>query len=361
MIARPEESDRASEDALHRFVRWHSGAPSLADKRELSQWLAANPIQRADYEQFDRIWNDLDHLAKEPFPELDDARAWWSGGTFGSAMAFPSRRWRAIRLTLAGVFATLLVLVAGAYWCSMLRLEVADYRTGKGEQRTVVLADGSTVMLAADTALSEELSNRYRTVRLHRGEALFRVKHEIGRPFSVLAANGTVRDIGTVFAVHSFPDRVQVSVLEGLVEVRAHAAAQVERIEGMAGGERDMRSNERTVLTEGDRLWYGRDGRLSTVQKVDRDLITASFHGKLVFDALPLGQVIEEVSRYRDGEIRILDQSLSSLPVSGVFHQDHLDGLLRALELALPVKVTSVNPSLVILERRHDRRPSTGN
>ena len=95
MIVKAEEPDRANLDALHRFVRWHSGDPSLADKRELSQWLAANPIQRVDYEQFDRIWNDLDHLAKEPFPELDDARAWWSEGTFGLAKAFPARRWRA--------------------------------------------------------------------------------------------------------------------------------------------------------------------------------------------------------------------------------------------------------------------------
>jgi transmembrane sensor len=354
MVTKPEELGVGLE-ALQRFVRCRSGDPHQADIRELSEWLAADPTQRAEYEQFDRIWNGLDHLAKEPFPELDEARAWWREATSGAAMAFPARR-RAILPTLAGVFATLVVLVVVIYWWSMLRVEVADYRTGKGEQRTVVLTDGSTVMLGADTDLSVELSGRRRTVVLHRGEALFSVKHETGRPFSVLAANGTVHDIGTKFAVRSSSDRVEVSVLEGFVEVRARAAGQYEQIEDMAGGEWDVRSNEQTVLAEGDRLWYGRNGHLSAVQKVARDLMMAGFHGKLVFDAMPLGQVIEEISRYGDGEIRILDPSLSSLPVSGVFHQDHLDGLLKALELALPVTTTSVNPNLVILERTQNQQ-----
>lgn len=359
MIVRPEDSGRANLEALHRFVRGRSGDPSRADRGELSEWLAAEPANRVEYEELHRIWNDLDHLAKEPFPELDEARAWWRRESFGSAGDLPARRWRVIFPAFAGIVATLLVLVVGVYWWSMLRVEAVDYRTGKGEQRTVVLADGSTVMLGADTVVSAEVSGRRRTVVLHRGEALFSVKHEPGRPFSVLAANGTVRDIGTVFAVHSSSDRVQVSVLEGLVEVRAHAPGQLDLTQETGRGDGDLQSDERAILAEGDRLWYGRDGQLSAVHKVDRDLMAAGFHGKLVFDALPLGQVIEEVSRYRDGEIRILDPSLSSLPVSGVFHQDHLGGLFKALELALPVTVTAVNQRLMMVERRHDRRPLT--
>jgi transmembrane sensor len=350
MIVRPEESDRASAEALQRFVRSHSGDPLPTDAHRLGEWLTADPIRRAEYEQFDRIWNDIAHLAKEPFPELDEAQAWWREATTKPPIPTRAERGRAILPISVGAFAILVVLFVGIYWWSMLRVEVADYRTAKGEQRTVVLADESTVMLGADTALSVALSGRRRTVVLHRGEALFSVKHETGRPFSVLAANGTIHDIGTMFAVHGSSDRVQVSVLQGLVEVQT-GAGQFERIEDVAGGEWAARPNERAVLAKGDRLSYGRDGHLSAVHKIDRDLMTAGFHGKLVFDAQPLARVIEEVSRYRDGEIRILDPSLSSLPVSGVFHQDHLDGLLKALELALPVKVTVINPSLVILER----------
>jgi transmembrane sensor len=243
----------------------------------------------------------------------------------------------------------------------MVRVEVTDYRTDKGEQRTVNLGDGSTVMLSTDTALSVELSGRRRTVVLQRGEALFSVRHETDRPFAVLAANGTVRDIGTRFTVYRSSDRVRVAVVEGVVEVQTQSTEQsnqvAEQASRAARAESATQAGERTVLTEGDRVWYGSDGRLTAVQKVDRELITAAFHRKLVFDAVPLARVIEEVSRYRDGEIRILDPTLSSLQISGVFHQDNLDGLWKALEHALPVTVTSVHPNLVILERTQGRQP----
>lgn len=357
MIARPDESGGASPEALHRFVRYHSGDVRPADERELAEWLAADPAHRAEYEQLDRIWNDIDHLAKAPFLELEEARAWWKEVTSGSSTWFHARRWRAAMPVSAGAFAALALLIVGTAWWSMIRVEVTDYRTGKGEQRTVVLSDGSTVILGADTALSAELSGGRRAVILHHGEALFSVQHEADRPFDVVAANGTVRDVGTQFAVYASSDRVRVSVIEGLVEVRTHGADQskpaklAKLVKPAERGEAAVQADRRTVLTKGDRLWYGGDGRLSEVQKVDPEMMTAAFHGKLVFDAMPLAWVIEEVSRYHNGEIRLLDPSLASLRISGVFDEENLDGLLKALERALPVTVTSVNPDLMIVER----------
>ena len=49
----------------------------------------------------------------------------------------------------------------------------ADYHTGKGELRTVHLADGSTVELDASSAIGLDFTNSQRRVHLLAGSAVF--------------------------------------------------------------------------------------------------------------------------------------------------------------------------------------------
>ncbi|MGH8650771.1 MAG: FecR domain-containing protein [Gammaproteobacteria bacterium] len=60
-------------------------------------------------------------------------------------------------------------------------LWLSDHYTGTGEQREIVLADGSRAFLNTDSALSLEYTESLRQVRLHRGQVLFTVAPR-GRP-----------------------------------------------------------------------------------------------------------------------------------------------------------------------------------
>lgn len=97
--------------------------------------------------------------------------------------------------------------------------------------RTIQLPDGSRVVLGLRGQVRVAQAERARVrVRLDRGSALFSVVKNRQRAFLVEAAGWEVRVVGTVFEVRLSPKadddaatgtaRVEVSVLEGIVEVR---------------------------------------------------------------------------------------------------------------------------------------------
>ncbi|MBZ4074165.1 FecR domain-containing protein, partial [Escherichia fergusonii] len=61
------------------------------------------------------------------------------------------------------------------------------YRTEIGERRAISLADGSTVELNTNSQVRVRLSKAQRSLILDKGQAMFVVAHDAGRPFVVTA------------------------------------------------------------------------------------------------------------------------------------------------------------------------------
>ncbi len=87
-----------------------------------------------------------------------------------------------------------------------------------GEHKSVVLKDGSEVILNSKSAISYNQDNweNDRTLTLS-GEAYFKVAK--GKTFSVKTENGTVEVLGTQFNVNSTEDFFDVTCFEGKVRV----------------------------------------------------------------------------------------------------------------------------------------------
>ena len=117
------------------------------------------------------------------------------------------------------VAACVMLLAMGAGVLLYPRLTAPHYETRIGEQRDVLLSDGSRVTLNTNTALSVHYSKGRRFLVLERGEALFSVAHNTARPFDVAAAGTLTRAVGTEFNVDMRNTKVTVSVLEGVVQV----------------------------------------------------------------------------------------------------------------------------------------------
>jgi transmembrane sensor len=312
-----------------------SGNVTEREKLAFQRWLGENDAHRSAFDRIESLWTDLDQLRGKPFPPLEQALEYWQAKGPRPAQQSCSRR-PLFRLSMA-LAAMLAVVIVGTYWWTFLRTEVFDLHTATGEQRTVTLPDGSTITLNTNTSATVRVSGMERRVVLKEGEIWLAVAHETRRPFEVVAGNGTIRDIGTQFTIRKLSDRVTVTVMEGLVEVNAHAAHSGE------GGPH--------IVAKGHQLWYADDGQVSMVESVDAQAVAAWVQGKLVFGAMSLAEVLREVGRYRNDRIQIVDPSLADLKVSGVFHSRDLDGFLQALEHAVPVKATRVNQQLVILEQ----------
>jgi transmembrane sensor len=216
----------------------------------------------------------------------------------------------------------------------MFRVEIAAYRTGKGEQRTIALSDGSNIQLNTDTALVTHLSGRVREMVLEHGEAIFTVAHE-SRPFHVLVGTGRIRDLGTQFSVLQQSDQVVITVLDGSIEVSPDRKA-------LHGGR---------MLHSGDRVSYTRAAFLSSTQSVDLRTAIAWREGNSCLRRRRCPKPSKKSRGIFRPRSSSLIQALASLKISGVFQYTDLNGFFFALEHILPVKVIRLNDHQILVTK----------
>ncbi|MCW0233546.1 MAG: FecR domain-containing protein [Ferrovibrio sp.] len=281
--------DPLSETALEWLVRLHDGTAGEADWAAYDSWQAAGPEHRSAALRAERLWEGL-----------------------GAALHRPRRRTRPLL--------ALLLVGLGLLGLGAALLPDGDISTATGERRQMTLADGSALLLDAETSLDIEITPEHRRLHLHRGALHVTVAPDPARPFEVIAAGTTTRALGTAFEVRRRDDSVQVTVTEHAVRVSAPD-----------GSSRAVQS--------GQSLRYGPATGLQTAQPANLASLTAWQRGRLVFDGQPLGDVVADMQRYRRGLILISDARLRALPVTGVFATGDSDGLVEAIAASLPVRV----------------------
>ncbi|MEO5955210.1 MAG: FecR domain-containing protein [Nitrospiraceae bacterium] len=320
--------------AMQWFVLLQSGHATPADRLGFQQWIGADASHRREFEECSSLWGELASARPLLQQELDRVALDWERAAAHPLSYRGAVTWGLTRVSVNLVVLVVMVLVAG--WWVTTGSETTEYRTAKGEWRTVILSDGSMITMNTETIVTVALSFAERTVVLQEGEALFAVSHANKRPFEVIAGNRVVRDVGTQFVVRCQAQNVMVTVVEGAIEVQ--------QFEDTAS------TQSWQLLREGEQVSYGRLGILSPVKTVSLAAAKAWVEGKVMFEDRPLSEVIQEVGRYQAGEILILDPGIGALNVSGVFNVNDRKGFLKALEHAIPVTVSHVNGNLAVLE-----------
>ncbi len=206
------------------------------------------------------------------------------------------------------------------------------YATGKGERRTVRLADGSTVELNATTRLSVTLAAKTRHVWLEQGQAVFDVASDAGRPFVVAVGDRTVRVVGTQFDVRRRDGRVAVTVARGSVEVSPVAGAR--------GGAYRLRPGQRLDHREG-----ATDVDVSQISPAE---VLGWRAGRLVYRDSPLSEVVADLNQQFPTQIRIEDPALAATPISGVLVLDSQEAVIGRLALLVPIRAVRSGQGLVL-------------
>lgn len=304
--------------------RLDAGALTAAERGQLEVWLREDHRHRRTFEELRRTWSILDRLAERaPHEDMD-------------AIARPERHRvspRRRRYWEAAAAAVLVVALGLGVWFTR-RSGMQLISTAVGQERRVTLADGSQLALNTNTLLAVKLTSRQRDVYLRRGEAHFSVVHDAARPFFVHVGDAVIRDVGTQFEVRLHSDRnIDVLVNEGQVEVRGPGAVQA-----LSAGEQLVIAGPQLKVVS-----------VSPRQVAD-DL--AWREGALVFDGEPLSQALEEVGRYTRERIVLTGPQVASLHISGRFRTDDVQGFFRALQAALPVRVSRPEPGLVYIASR---------
>lgn len=200
---------------------------------------------------------------------------------------------------------------------------MAEHQTAIGEQRKIVLADGTRIMLNTATAIDVYFDDQLRQVVLHRGEIMIETaRDEAGRPFELLTDNGNIRPIGTRFTVrhHEQSGTTAVAVLEGAVNIAP-----------TDGNSMRVNAGEQTRFT-----------RLAALTPFALDNSSAAWtDGVLVVERMRLADFLAELDRYRPGILRC-DPAVAELLVSGSYPLRDPDAVLALLTETLPLRISSM-------------------
>ncbi|CDO33968.1 FecR domain-containing protein [Novosphingobium sp. KN65.2] len=305
---------------LEQAIAWHLRLKDADEDTwvEFAEWLNADPAHNDAYEAVaNRDAYLSSALEKATFPSSDqhepapdeDAHAHEPGDGIARRSHW---RWGAIAASMA---------VAGVFAVQMLSNRDTSYAiaTAVGETRTVSLADGSEILLNGNTEVILD-RNDARLVEIARGEARFAVKHDETDPFTVVAGDQRLVDIGTVFNVVRTDRHLRVGVAEGAV-----------RYQGTA----------RTVeLRAGDNLAADGRGKIEISQSPVAS-IGSWADGELVYDQTPLAQVTDDL--YRSTGISLkLPPGMDSRRFSGVIQTNGDRDAVRArLEVLIDAKIVA--------------------
>ena len=301
------------------FAVLQGGAIGEAERLQWQRWLDTGPGQRAAWQRVEAVAGEFAGLAGLPARQVLERSA-------------VDRRRRATLRALA------IVPVAGlAGWAAVREMPwrgwIAAHRTGVGERREVVLADGSRVWLNTGSAMDVDFSPGLRRIVLHSGEAMVTSGHDdafAARPLVVDVPQGRLTALGTRFGVrHAEHGAVRLAVFEGAVEARPHGG----------GAARTLVAGQQARVL-GDRV-----ERIDVLSPADGTAPCTDdwTRGILVADGMRLGDFIAELGRYRTGYLGCAPE-VAYLRIVGAYPLDDIDRILDALQSTLPVKVQRPMP-----------------
>ncbi|PCI54380.1 MAG: hypothetical protein COB36_10355 [Alphaproteobacteria bacterium] len=291
-------------------------------------WLEEDPDNEWDFAECSEIW-----AASESFD-------FWSAVEHqeGAVHVKPVYFWKNIQnRKIYGIVSAMAACLLILFLLRPYGYSGQIYETDVGEQRVVVLADGSRVHLNTATRLNVNYSDQKRDISLLAGEAFFDVAKDAMRPFEVAAGHALVRAIGTHFYVRTEKGQVQVTVTEGRVEVSSP--------QSLGEGESPLK------LIAGQQLNYDAAGVISPVRKMATKRAIAWRSGNINFSGTPLTEVLAEINRYTKTPIIIGDERLKEYKVSGAFRIDEIDTLIDGLEHAFPIVALRKDGKIILVAK----------
>jgi transmembrane sensor len=311
MAASEKVTDLRLQQAVRSWTLRQSGSWTRDDEANLETWLAADPENRVAYEKVGRAWAVTGQAAGRVSRELPPRRPYglWIAASLLAALAYP------------------LWLMSDNWWNGPR----TEWSAERGQTRKIQLADGTRIVLDADSAVESRIGARSRHILLVRGEALLTVVHDATRPFKVDVGPGRITDIGTEFDIETLNGKARVSVLEGRVSVETARGA--------------------LMLAAGQASGYDNQGALLPVSDID-GAVTIWETGQRHFNADRLSDVLERITRYHLVSFVFKDPELKDLRVSGTFRTDNLPLFLRTLRAALPIETVWLDAQRVEISRR---------
>lgn len=319
-------ADRAGREAIAWFTRL-SGDPSPRDRSDFEAWLLADPAHQAAFDDIDRLCRQSDFTGRRLAAEEADVLA-----AYLEKMD-ANKRPRRPR-SLAPLALLVLLVAVPAFWTWLEKPNLiadlsADHLSGIAERKLVTLPDNSTILMDADTAIAIPDPANPRRIELLRGTAFFDVR-PAAEPFVVTAGDGQTTVYGTRFDVASRNETVTVNLEEGSVVVRSEKLGREEK------------------LSPGQRVRYSASGMEAATAANISDALGWR-QGRYVFEQARLGDVLQEIQRYRGGRIIVIGQELAERRISGSLPLDRPEAALQSLQASAGFQINRLGGRIIVI------------
>lgn len=327
---------------IHQAAQWYARlrAPDCgpSERSAFQAWLESDPRHLQAYESAARAAQMVSsQLAVDPRLQALAADALGQPPAPRRGFLRANARYAALLITAVGL---------GLFFAISQRSPVIEGRptalyANSGHQiQHIALDDGSSVHLDAGALVSVTLDPEERKLILHHGRAFFAVAPDKLRPFSVSASGAQVVALGTQFQVEVLDQQaVNVTLAEGSVAVTDNKSQR----------------GWREVLVPGQQLQIDRaSGRHQTVS-VDIALTISWSDGRLIFDGMPLHQVLDEINRYASTKVILGDNALANIPIGGNFVAGgDAEEFVATLAAALPLRSVRTGANEIALFQRYE-------
>jgi transmembrane sensor len=324
------DMSRAEAEAADWFATLNRRSVTTKALYDFRDWKAVDG-NAAAFARVEASSKAVDALASDP-----DIKAATAEALRRHPLPKPRARWVGLAPVTAAI--GLFVVAGGLVWFESVARPT--FTTAVGEQRLVVLSDGSRVRLNTDSQVRVQYMPGERRVVLTRGEAFFEAAHDTSRPFVVAADGARVRAVGTKFDVRRDASAVSVTLVQGQVQVRRYGQAAAAT----------LAPNQQLTVT-------GRG--ISAPRPADAAEASGWTTGHLTFRGVPLRDAVAEVNRYSHRKI-VLDGAdrFAAEPVSGVFDIGDTGAFVTAVSMVFDLQASPASQGVIRLVPRTASPPA---
>lgn len=220
------------------------------------------------------------------------------------------------------------------YWIFNEKVEkqqLAEVHVAPGNKATIVLQDGTKVVLNSGTVLQYEVKpGKSRYARLVQGEAYFDVTKDASCPFDVEVDKVNIKVLGTKFNVKQNGAGVQTSLFTGSVKLTVDD------------------SDLSYQMTPGEKTIFDSSSNKLQLSRNDEIIDAGWKDGYLSFKSLSLQNVISRIEEWYGVKIVVQNVPLQDDLMTGSFHQETLESVLKSICMQYGLRYEYHNNAIVL-------------
>lgn len=230
-----------------------------------------------------------------------------------------------------------------------------------GSKSRVVLPDGTIVNLNSGSKI--KYASNFETNRnvYMEGEAFFTVKKDTKHPFSVQTSKITIRVLGTVFNVKSYPEEntIETTLVSGSVQILEKdniTKGNLKEIALLKPNQKAVfyknapESKEKDQISQNTSDTIQLNSYLTIEEGIKTNLYTAWKDNQLVFNNEKFEDIIPKLERWYNVVIDNQYRELNDSRLTGKFDEEPIDQAIKALQIIAQFHYT-INKNKIIIYR----------